>query len=336
MTGPRAIQDRWPALPLGEWAETYATLHMWTQVVGKIRLARAPMLNHWWQVPLYVTARGLTTSPIPDGDRTFQIDFDFLEHRLRVEASTGERRELELSSRPVADFYRELFSVLRGMGIEVSIWTRPVEVEEAIPFERDTRHATYEPEQVTRFFRVLAQAERVLQRFRSGFVGKCSPVHFFWGSFDLAVTRFSGRRAPPHPGGIPNLADWVTRESYSRECSSAGFWPGSDAVKEPAFYAYAYPEPEGFPDHPIRPAPAFYSHELREFVLPWEAVRTSPEPDRLVLEFCESTYEAAAELGGWDREDLEKSYPAPGEATVPGQRTTFPTHPEGPGAGGWS
>ena len=319
--------QRWPALPLDEWADTYATLHLWTQVVGKIRLARAPMVNHWWQAALYVTARGLTTSPIPDGDRTFQLDFDFLKHRLELQASTGERRDVALVARSVADFYGEVMAALREVGIEVDIWTRPQEVADPIPFEEDTQHRTYVPEQAQRCWRVLVQADRVLKRFRSGFVGKCSPVHFFWGSFDLAVTRFSGRRAPPHPGGIPRLADWVTRESYSRECSSAGFWPGGGAVPEPAFYTYAYPEPEGFAEYAVRPAPAFYSEELREFVLPYDAVRTAPDPDRLLLEFFQSGYEAAAELADWDREDLEQDYPAPGARVEPRRGGAFPIHP---------
>jgi hypothetical protein len=306
-----SIPESWPALPLDLWADTHATLHMWTQVVGKIRLARAPMLNHWWQTPLYVSTRGLTTSPMPDGRRTFQIDFDFLDHRLDLLTSTGERWRVALYSRSVADFYGEVMSALRALGIEVRIWTRPVEIEDPIPFEQDEQHATYEPEHANRFWRMLVQADRVLNEFRSGFVGKCSPVHFFWGSFDMAVTRFSGRRAPPHPGGIPSLADWVTREAYSRECSSCGFWPGSGPVKEAAFYAYAYPEPDGFKDYPVRPEQAFYSQEMSEFVLLYDDVRTAAEPERMLLDFCQSTYEAAAERGGWDRRDLEQDYPRP-------------------------
>ena len=234
----------WPGLPFEEWRETLATLHMWTQVVGKVRLAQAPHLNHWWQVPLYVTSRGLTTSPMPHGRRTFQADFDFVDHRLRVETSEGESRELALAPRTVADFYGEFESSLKGLGLEVKIWTTPVEVPDPVPFERDEAHKSYDPEYANRFWRALVQSERVFQRFRSGFAGKSSPVHFFWGSFDLAVTRFSGRRAPEHPGA-PGVADSVTREAYSHEVSSAGFWPGGPALPEPIFYSYAYPEPAG-------------------------------------------------------------------------------------------
>lgn len=310
MVGERARaspSERWPPLPLEEWSDTCATLHMWTQIVGKIRLARAPMVNHWWQVVLYVTARGLTTSPIPDGQRTFQIDFDFVDHRLVIATSTGSRTELPLTSRPVADFYADVMGALHALGIDVRIWTRPVEVENPIPFEEDRRHATYDPDQARRFFTILGHAERALQRSRSGFVGKCSPVHFFWGSFDLAFTRFSGRRAPPHPGGIPSVPDWVVREAYSHECASCGFWPGGGAVKEAAFYAYAYPEPNGFRESRIRPEQAWYSDEMREFILPYERVRAADDPDEMLFEFFQSTYEAAAERGGWDRSDLERS-----------------------------
>jgi hypothetical protein len=318
-------QEDWPALPLDEWAETYATLHMCTQVVGKIRLACAPFVNHWWQVPLYVTARGLTTSPIPDGRRIFQIDFDFIDHRLVLVTSTGDRREIALVSRSVADFHREAMDALDSLGIRVRIWTRPVEIENPIPFEQDEQHATYNHEHANRFWRVLMQADRVLTQFRSRFVGKCSPVHFFWGSFDMALTRFSGRRAPLHPGGFPNLADWVTQKAYSRECSSCGFWPGSGDVKEPAFYAYAYPEPDGFKDSQVLPEQAFYSEEMKEFILRYDEVRTSNQPERMLLDFFQTTYEAAAERGGWDRDDLEKDYPAPGTADA-GEVGDFPEH----------
>lgn len=303
----RVGDERWPALPLDEWQPTYATLHMLTQIVGKVRLARAPMVNHWWQVPLYVTARGLTTSPIPEGGRTFQFDFDFVDHRLVLQSDDGGRREVALESKPVARYYEEVTAALAALGLDVRIWPHPVEVEDPIPFPEDRSHATYEPEQAWRFWRVLVQADRVLTEFRGRFLGKCSPVHFFWGSFDLAVTRFSGRAAPPHPGGIPHLADWVTREAYSRECSSAGFWPGGGPIPEPVFYAYAYPEPEGFAEWPVRPAQAFYSPEMREFVLPYEPVRTAPDPDAVLLEFLQSSYEAAAERGGWAREELERA-----------------------------
>ena len=298
--------DGWPSLPFNEWRETCATLHMWTQVVGKVRLAQAPHVNHWWQVPLYVTTRGLTTSPIPYGERTFQVDFDFQGHRLLIETTGGDSREMELAPRTVADFYREFMSALRSLGLEVKIWTTPVEVADPVPFEEDETHAAYDAEYAGRFWRVLVQADRVLHKFRSRFVGKCSPVHFFWGSFDLALTRFSGRPAPPHPGA-PGVADSITREAYSHEVSSAGFWPGGEALPEPIFYAYAYPEPEGFKDYSARPGEAYYNADFREFVLPYEAVRRAADRDRTLLEFLQSTYEAAAELGRWDRAALERA-----------------------------
>jgi hypothetical protein len=304
-----APAEVWPDLPLEEWSETYATLHMMTQVVGKIRLVCAPMINHWWQVPLYVTARGLSTSAMPHGARTFQIDFDFLDHVLRVQVSDGSERSIQLRARPIADFYREVMDALRGLGVPVRIWPRPVEIEKSIPFDEDVEHTAYEPEQANRCWRVLVQTDRAMAEFRSGFVGKCSPVHFFWGSFDMAVTRFSGRRAPEHPGGIPNLGDWVAREAYSHECSSCGFWPGSGAVREPAFYAYAYPEPPGYRNYPIAPEEAFYSEEMREHVLPYDVVRRSSDPDRMLQDFFRSTYQAGADLGGWDRAELEHDYP---------------------------
>jgi hypothetical protein len=243
--GPGAAAKGWPSLPLEEWRDTYATLHMMTQVVGKIRLERAPMVNHWWQVTLSVTPRGLSTLTMPHGSRSFQIDFDLIDHALRIEVSDEGTRSIALRTRPIAEFYRDVMDALDDLGVPVRIWPRPVEIEEPIPFDQDFQHTTYVPEHANRFWQVLRQADGALREFRSGFVGKCSPVHFFWGSFDLAVTRFSGRRAPEHPGGIPNLADRVTREAYSRECSSCGFWPGSGVVQEPAFYAYAYPEPAG-------------------------------------------------------------------------------------------
>lgn len=294
----------WPSLPLERWKDTYAALHMWTQVVGKIRLALTPLINHWWQVPLYVTSRGLTTSPIPYGTRTFQIDFDFLAHELRIDTSRGERISFALGPRSVADFYRQTMAALRALDIEVKIWTTPVEVENPVPFEHDDR-AAYDPEYAQRFWRILMQAERVLTEFRGGFLGKASPVHFFWGSFDLAVTRFSGRLAPAHPGA-PNAAASITREAYSHEVSSCGFWPGGGPIDGPVFYAYAYPEPAGFKDYPVRPADAFYSPDFREFLLPYEAVRTAVSPDQTLLEFLRSTYDAAANLGNWDRQNLER------------------------------
>jgi hypothetical protein len=305
MTTP-AVHHEWPPLPLGEWQDTKDTLHMWTQIVGKVRLALSPMINHWWQATLYVTPRGLTTSAIPSGERVLELTFDFVDHVLRAEVSDGAMREVALAPRSVADFYSELMATLRALGIEVKIWPHPVEVERAIPFDQDREHASYDAEHAARFWRVLLQASRVLQEFRGGFLGKCSPVHFFWGSFDLACTRFSGRRAPLHPGGVPNLADWVVREAYSRECISVGWWPGSGQVPEPAFYAYAYPEPVGCPEAPIRPEGARYEWSLREWVLPYEAVRTAADPEATLLPFCESTYDVAATLGGWDRAALER------------------------------
>jgi len=299
--------EAWPSLPLAEWQESCATLHMWTQVVGKIRLARAPTINHWWQVPLYVTCRGLTTSPIPYGARSFQIDFDFVDHRLAIDASDGRREGFPLAPMAVAEFYHEVMGRLRSLGLEVRIWTTPVEVADPIPFEQDQVHAAYDPDHVRRFWRILVQADRLFTDFRARFLGKASPVHFFWGSFDLAVTRFSGRAAPAHPGA-PNVADAVTREAYSHEVSSCGFWPGGGAFDGPAFYAYAYPQPPGFPEAPVRPGGvAFYSREAGEFLLPYDAVRRADAPDAMLLEFLQSTYETAATLGGWDRAALERA-----------------------------
>jgi Family of unknown function (DUF5996) len=295
----------WPELPLGAWQDTCDTLQLWTQVVGKIRLAKAPMMNHWWQVPLYVTCRGLTTSPIPhDSGRSFQIDFDFVDHRLVIEANDGRRDGLPLAPRSVADFYREVMDRLKVLGLEVRIWTMPVELAGPIRFEQDRQHAAYDPVFAHRFWRVLVEVDRVLKQFRSRFLGKASPVHFFWGSFDMAATRFSGRPAPPHPGA-PDIADHVVREAYSHEVSSCGFWPGK-GLGEPAFYSYAYPQPAGYPDTPVRPDAAYYNRELGEFILPYDAVRRSPAPDEAVLQFLESTYSAAAELGRWDRAALER------------------------------
>jgi hypothetical protein len=303
-----APDEIWPACPLEEWADTCATLHMMTQVVGKVRLACAPMINHWWQVALYVTARGLTTSAMPHGTRTLQIDFDFIDHTLTVAVSDRGSRVLPLRAGPLAHFYRDVMATLNALDTPVRIMPRPVEIEHPVPFADDFEHSVYVPAHAHRFWQVLRQADRTLTEFRSGFVGKCSPVHFFWGSFDLCVTRFSGRNAPEHPGGIPSVADWVTREAYSHECSSAGFWPGSDAVPEPSFYSYTYPEPAGFSQHAVRPDAAYYSDSLREYILPYEAVRRAANPDRMLHDFFHSTYEAGAILGEWDRQALEHDY----------------------------
>jgi Family of unknown function (DUF5996) len=262
-----------PSLPLAEWQETYATLHLWTQIVGKIRLSLFPNLNHWWQSTLYVTSRGLTTASIPYETRNFQIGFDFLDHQLQIDTSDGITRKIGLAPCSVAAFYQAVMSTLKDMGINVRIWTMPQEVADPIPLDQDYQHTAYDPEYVQRFWRILVQIERVMTAFRSRFIGKSSPVHFSWGSFDLAVTRFSGRRAPEHPGGVPNMADWVTREAYSHEVSSSGFWPGGGSVVEPIFYAYAYPAPEEFRDYPVQPRGAFHSSEMQEFVLPYEVVR---------------------------------------------------------------
>jgi Family of unknown function (DUF5996) len=303
---PDAHPDLWPSLPLDAWRATYATLHMWTQVVGKIRLALTPLVNHWWNTTLYVTSRGLSTSAIPYGSGAFEISFDFLDHRLRIDASDGANRSFPLAPITVAEFYRKTMDSLAALGIEVTIWTTPVEVPDPIPFEQDREHKSYDAEYAQRFWRILVQADRVMTQFRSRFLGKASPVHFFWGSFDLAVTRFSGRPAPRHPGA-PNVADCVTREAYSHEVSSCGFWPGGGGFDAPAFYAYAYPAPDGFKQYPVRPAEAFFSEDLGEFLLPYEAVRTAQAPDEALLAFLQSTYEAAANLAHWNRAALERA-----------------------------
>lgn len=294
----------WPALPWREWRDTCATLHMWTQIVGKIRLRLAPWTNHSWHATLGVTAHGLTTSPMPYGGRTLQIDFDLAAHRLLIHTGDAPTRAMKLEPRTVADFHAELFTHLRQLGVVVPIHAAPNEVTDPIPFAEDRIHRAYDAEAVERFQRALAQADRVLKQFRSGFLGKCSPVHFFWGSFDLAVTRFSGRPAPAHPGGVPHCPDWVTRDAYSHEVSSCGFWPGGEAMPEPVFYAYAYPEPPSFAAAAV-PVEAAYAAKLGEFVLPYEAVRRAPDPDALLLAFLQDTYAAAAELGHWDRAALE-------------------------------
>lgn len=297
----------WPQLPFEEWKDTCATLHMWTQIVGKIRRVQTPWINHSWHVALYLTASGLTTSPIPYGERLFQIDFDFIEHRLLIRTADAMSRTMRLEPRSVADFYRELFSQLSALGLDIRIHPVPNEIADAIPFEQDTLHASYDAQCANRFWRALVQADRVFKQFRSGYVGKCSPVHFFWGSFDLAVTRFSGRSAPDHPGGVPNCPDWVTREAYSHEVSSCGFWPGNDAMPYPLFYAYAYPEPPEFSAARVRPDNASYNAAFREFILPYDSVRQSHLPDAMLLEFLQDSYEAAANLGAWDRPALERA-----------------------------
>jgi len=299
----------WPALPFPEWKETCVTLHMWTQIVGKVRLALAPWTNHSWHVTLYLTARGLTTSPIPFGAGAFEIRFDFVAHELHLLTSEGRLKVIPLVPQTVAKFYHAVSEALRDLGIEVRIGMTPNEVQDAIPFDQDNKHATYDPEYANRFWRVLLQSDRVFKEFRSDFCGKCSPVHFFWGSFDLAVTRFSGRRAPQHPGGVPHLPDAVTREAYSHEVSSLGFWPGNEMMPEPIFYSYAYPEPKGFPEAKVQPAAATYNAQFKEFVIPYEAVRQAAEPDQAVLDFARSTYDAASTLGDWDRAALVEVKP---------------------------
>ena len=301
--------DTWPALPLREWADTQATLHRWLQIVGKTRLTLAPMENHWWQVTLYLTTRGLTTSPMPVGERTLEIELDFLDHQLVARTSDGGLRSVALAPRSVADFYEEYMALLESLGVALHIYTLPVEIAtEVIPFASDRVHHSYDADAAQRCWRALLATDQVLKQFRGRFLGKCSPSHFFWGSFDLACTRFSGRRAPPHPGGFPNIADRVTREAYSHECISAGWWPGSigSPLEEPAFYAYAYPEPAGCPDASIRPDGARYEATMREWILPYELVRTAADPRATLLAFFESTYEAAANLGGWNRAELER------------------------------
>lgn len=297
----------WPSLPFAEWRDTYATLHMWMQIVGKIRLAQTPLVNHWWNVPLYVDARGLTTSLIPTDHRGFEMKFDFIAHELAIEVTDGQRGAVALAPRSVADFYAELMSVLASFGIDVRIWTMPVEVDQPIPFEKDAVHRAYDPEYTERLFDILLQSQRVLEKFRARFIGKCSPVHFFWGSFDLAVSRFSGRLAPPHPP-VGNTAQSITREAYSHQLCSAGFWPGGEILQEPIFYSYAYPEPYGFASAALRPEQARYDEQLREFVVPYEAIRTAASPDDALTAFLDSTYDASAELGHWDREALDRDW----------------------------
>ena len=295
----------WPALPLSEWKDTYETLHRWTQIVGKIRLTLTPPVNHWWNTTLYITPRGLTTSAMYYKDRYLQIDFDFIDHLLLIQTTDYSTKSIALRPRSVADFYQETMAALESLEMPVTIWTTPVELQDRTPFELDQKHASYDPEYAQRVWRILAQASRVFTEFRCRFIGKVSPVHFFWGAFDLAVTRFSGRTAPSHPGA-PNMARFVAVEAYSHEVSSCGFWPGGGPVNEPAFYAYAYPEPQGFKDYTIQPKEAFYHTGMGEFLLPYDVVRNSKSPDEVLLSFLQSTYEAAAICAKWDRHALER------------------------------
>jgi hypothetical protein len=302
---PSTLSEAWPELPYAAWKDTAATLQLWTQIVGKVRLTLTPWLNHSWHVTLYVTARGLSTGPIPAGNRILQIDFDFLDHVLWLRLGDGQFRQVVLKPVTVAEFYAEVMAAVHALGVDVRINEMPNEIADAVRFPDDTLHASYDAQAVGRFHRVLLSCNEVFAHFRTGFLGKASPVHFFWGSFDLAVTRFSGRAAPPHPGGVPHLPDTVAREAYSHEVSSAGFWPGGGAIDYPAFYSYAYPAPQGFAEAKVRPAEAFFSKELGEFVLPYVAVRTARDPAQALMQFLQSTYEAAADLAHWDRATLE-------------------------------
>jgi hypothetical protein len=299
-------QAAWPSLPLEEWKDTQTTLHRWVQMIGKTRLALAPPLNHCWNVTLYLTARGLTTSPMPYGSRTVEVDLDFLDHNLLVRTSDGATGSLPLVPRTVADFHRQYTALLQSLDLQVKIWPVPSEMEDALPFTEDREHRSYDPDAAQRCWRILSQTDQVLQQFRGRFLGKCSPVHFFWGAFDVACTRFSGRRAPLHPGGVPHLPDRIVQEAYSHECISAGWWPGGGPVPEPVFYSYSYPEPAGYATAKVGPAAAYYNADLREFVLPYEAVRTADRPDATLLQFLQTTYDAGADLGGWDRRALER------------------------------
>jgi Family of unknown function (DUF5996) len=305
MASNNAVKNDLPALPFDTWKDTLATLHMWTQVVGKVRLKLCPLVNHFWNVAFYLTARGLTSSAMPYQRGaiwdTFEVQFDFIDHQLSIESSNGRRVEIALKAESVAEFYKTFMAALAELGVIVKIWTTPCEIPDPIPFEQDHIHAAYDPEAVNKFWRILVWVDQVFKEFRAGFLGKVSPVHFFWGSFDLAVTRFSGRRAPERPG-----ADSITREAYSHEVSSAGFWPGGGDIQGPAFYSYAAPEPSGFAQQHVRPAAAFYHPQLKEFLLMYDDVRASPSPEAALMEFLQSTYAAAADLGKWDRRALER------------------------------
>jgi hypothetical protein len=297
-----ARPESWPALPLEAWQDTRDTLHMWTQIVGKVRLALSPLINHWWEVPLYISAHGLTTSAIPFKGGVFEVEFDFLTHNLVIQTSEGSSATIPLAPRSVANFYKEFMAALGSLGIEVNIWTMPCELPNPIAFDQDTQHASYDPEYVSRFWRIMVVVNTIFEEFRAGFIGKNSPVHFFWGSFDLAVTRFSGRRAPPREG-----ADSITREAYSHEVISAGFWPGGGDIKGAAFYAYASPEPPGYAQASVRPGKAFYHPQMKEFFLMYDDVRMDASPRSALLEFLQSTYEAGASLAKWDRAELERT-----------------------------
>ena len=302
----------WPEIPFEPWKDSCATLHLWTQIVGKYRLARTPWVNHSWHATLYVTPRGLTTSEIPDGPRAVQVDFDFIDHALIISASDGGQQRIDLVPMSVADFHARFRAALTSLGANPAFHSAPNEVADPIPFERDRQHAAYDAEAVQRFWRALLRIDRVFKHFRTGFLGKCSPVHLFWGSFDLAVTRFSGRAAPPHPGGVPALPDSVTREAYSHEVSSAGFWPGGGPIGYPAFYSYTYPTPEGFAAAAVGPGEAVFDAALGEFLLPYDAVRSAADPEAALLEFLQTTYRAAADLADWDRTALEAELGQPG------------------------
>ncbi|QFT56727.1 DUF5996 family protein [Microbulbifer sp. THAF38] len=304
----RSKNTDWPELHFQDWSDTAATLHLWTQVIGKIRLVQSPWTNHSWHVPFYVTARGLNSSLIPYGGRAFSVEFDLLDHQLSILVSDGGKQKIPLRPMCVADFYMKIMSTMKDLGLSVDIYTTPSEIANGTPFEEDVEHCQYDSKFVTRFWQALVQIDRIFKDFRARFIGKCSPVHFFWGSFDLAVTRFSGREAPLHPGGVPNFPDWVAQEAYSHEVSSAGFWPGGGGFEDAAFYSYTYPASEKFADKKVKPDAAFYSKELAEFILPYDEVRRSTSPDETLMTFLQSTYEAAASTGKWDRSALEKNF----------------------------
>jgi hypothetical protein len=306
--------SNWPAIPYADWRDTAQTLHMWTQIIGKIRMVQSPWLNHAWHVTLYVTPRGMTTGTIPHGVRTFCINFDCIDHQLIIESCEGEVERLPLIPQDTADFYQAVMTALDKMSLSVTINTKPNEVEEAIPFPEDRTHSAYDAEAVNRFWRALYQVDRVFNNFRAGYFGKSSPVHFFWGSFDLAVTRFSGRSAPDYPGGMPNMPLWVAQEAYSQEVSSAGFWPGGDAFPEPIFYSYAYPTPQGFSDAKVSSDAAYWLGDLGEFVLPYDAVRQAKDPDAALLGFLQNTFDAAASLADWDISSIQRRHFPPGPA----------------------